>query len=102
MLAVQRFTVTGAIDGAFRLYRANFKALFILSFIVSVPGTVASLIIDVLEDRVSRMSFDFEDGNLGPLVALGVFGALFLLTLLVSVVAGMFGMAATTRIASVA
>ena len=43
MLAIQRFSVTGAIDSAFWLYRQHFKLLFTISLLVNVLPAITNL-----------------------------------------------------------
>jgi hypothetical protein len=109
MLAVQRFTATGAIDAAFRLYRQHFIPLFPLSLVVGIPGTVMSLFGVFVPHAMSNWAGGSESeaehlisgiGNTELLLLVAVVG--FLVTWVVAVVASMFGVAAATRIASLA
>ncbi len=98
MLAIQRFTVTGAIDAAVRLYKDHFKTLFTVSLIVSVPGTLGGLVFETASFRLRQASLSGSPDMSLVLAA----GGSFVLVLLIGIIAGMFGLAAATRIASTA
>lgn len=103
MLAVQRFTVTGALDASFRLYRQHFRPLFLLSLVVSIPNAVLAVLNAVFQDRLQAvLAPAAADGSAdaGVLGFVAVVVLLFLATAVVALVAGMFGMAGATHIAS--
>lgn len=108
MLAIQRFSFVGAIDASFNLYRQHFTVLFLISLIVNVPTTFTNLLLGYAQHRLqtgalgenpwSSLADPSVVAELGP--ALGMFAGFFLLFLIVAMVAGMFGMAAATCVAS--
>ena len=108
MLAVQRFSATGAIDAAFRLYRQHFIPLFPLSLVVGIPSMVMSLFGVLVPHAMANWAGgDTADsallsgiGNTELILLIAVVG--FLATWVVAIIASMFGVAAATRIASLA
>jgi membrane-anchored glycerophosphoryl diester phosphodiesterase (GDPDase) len=101
MLAVRRFSAIGAIDAAFRLYRRHFAVLFLISLVVNVPATVATLLVTWAWVVASRGLVGDEADLVGSVLpAASLVLAALLVALAVAIVAGMFGVAMTTRVAS--
>jgi len=108
MLAIQRFTATGAIDAAFNLYRRHFKVLFLISLIVNVPTTLSNLLVAYAQHHLESGALGLgaqggadDPGAVGDLLPiLGMWGGFFMLSLIVSLIASMFGTAAATDVAS--
>jgi hypothetical protein len=103
MLAIQKQTAVSAVDGAFRVYRENFKPLFLLSLIVGVPATLSAVVFQILVFRMANTptESDLGLGGFSPLVGLALLGGA-VMSLFIAMIAGMFGMAGATRIASLA
>jgi hypothetical protein len=103
MLAVQRFSITGALDASFRLYRQHFLPLFLLSLVVNIPNSVLAVLTAIIQHSLPDVLAPMAgDDSLETELAgfLGVATLLFFVVALVSIVAGMFGMAGATHIAS--
>ena len=86
MLAVQRYTAMGALETAFRVYRAHFGLLFSVSLIVSVPAVLAAAVMDIQSQSAP------ED----PMAGL----ALVPIAVLASVLGSAFATAAAARVVS--
>lgn len=102
MLAVQRFSPTSAIDTAFRIYREHFKPLFLVSLVVGMPTVLVDLVSQTWffrhRDALSNPGQGFD----ALLPIFGTAAAFWLLSMSVVFVASMFGIAATTHLASCA
>ncbi len=106
MLVVQRFSATGAIDAAFRLYRQHFVPLFLLSLLVAIPSSVLGILQSLIQSSAGGDLFQtgadgtIESANPESAIFMLIVALFFIATLIVAFVAGMFGMAGATRIAS--
>lgn len=102
MLAVQRFSAIGAIDTAFRIYRAHFGLLFLISLMVNVPITLVSVVATYLRHLVQTDAISMQDvpAELVDVMPALIIAGTFVATMAVSLIASMFGTAAATQVAS--
>ena len=99
IIAVRRFSVTAALDTAIRLYRGNFWTLVLISAVVAVPGLLMGGLAIVGLGRLESLADAGEGAILRTaLLFLSGFAGIAVMALIVAT----FGMAASTRVASVA
>ncbi len=100
MLAVQRFTATGAVDTAFRIYRRCFVPLLLLSAVVNIPSAAFGVASVLAQQRITTWVGDMERDPSTAVAFVLIFIAFMVVSMGVMIVAGMFGVAGATRIAS--
>jgi hypothetical protein len=98
VLALQRYTAVGAVDTAFRLYRARFVPLIVISLVVSVPQSGSALLSNIWAHRLEKIEPGADPEQV--LGLLGQFLGITGLTMLIASVVVVFGTAASAHIAS--